>query len=40
MRPMVFGDIFLCYTPSMRRWDDLRKAWIWYASQSDAEVAK
>lgn len=35
-RPMIFGDIYLCHAPILARGDDLRKAWMWYASQSDA----
>lgn len=35
-RAMIFGDIYPCHTPIMARGDDLRKAWMWYASQSDA----
>lgn len=35
-RRMVVGDIYLCHTPIMARGDDLRKIWMWYASQSDA----
>lgn len=39
-RQMVFGDIYLCHSPIMARGDDLRKAWMWYASQSDRGTVK
>jgi hypothetical protein len=37
-RKMVVGDIYLCHTPIMARGDDLRKIWMWYASQAAGEV--
>lgn len=39
-RRMVVGDIYLCHTPTMARWDDLRKIWMWYASQTPSEGIK
>jgi hypothetical protein len=33
-RPMVVGDIYPCHTTIMARGDDLRKIWMWYASQA------
>lgn len=37
-RPMVVGDIYPCHTLQMKRQDDFRKVWMWYAAQSDRKV--
>lgn len=37
-RSMLVGDIYPCHTPQMKRNDDFRKIWMWYASQSDRKA--
>lgn len=39
-RRMVVGDIYPCATPQMKRQDDLRKIWMWYAAQASGEGIK